>query len=488
MESSSACREYTQAQDVAERLNKIEQAYAELHAYVRELQHDTRVRASRERSGDRSGERSDNRSGERGEAHSREYYQEQSADQAFVSRTPHIDIEELVDDEFDDDVTFSAAAASCGEGGLELPSSTASYEKLQLPHELPSFSAASMTDNARCASYPASTSIAAPAAAPAAPAAPATSIAASSSATPSVDSFAHASIAPSDAPSVRYPYVGSAAIAQNATFAPQLVPNSVVHNRNESSPSVRAAPLVSFVSGRGGMGKTALSACIAALAAKAGYRVALLDFDLACGNVSLCFGAEQAPDISRVLDFTHAQEGSHTNVSEEALAKAALCISDNLYIWGPCERAEMQELVSPYVGLVMSYARKHFDLVLVDTSTTFSDAVAQAVQASDRVMIVHDDLPDALHGLAKTSALAVRLGVARGRICRIENFSNPHARFDLDFGRNEVGLEGAESYKVIDGGMNVHELLATGHALELVDAKTPFVLSLIHISEPTRPY
>ena len=137
----------------------------------------------------------------------------------------------------------------------------------------------------------------------------------------------------------------------------------------------------------------------------------------------------------------------------------------------------MQELVSPYVGLVMSYARKHFDLVLVDTSTTFSDAVAQAVQASDRVMIVHDDLPDALHGLAKTSALAVRLGVARGRICRIENFSNPHARFDLDFGRNEVGLEGAESYKVIDGGMNVHELLATGHALELVDAKTPFVRS-----------
>lgn len=257
-------------------------------------------------------------------------------------------------------------------------------------------------------------------------------------------------------------------------FGQDLSQQSQMLGGNTPTPT---APLISFVSGRGGMGKTALCACMASLAAHMGFRVALLDFDLACGNLSLCFGDKQVSDLARLLDNSFAGAADTSCVSDEALAKVGFCISDKLCLWGPVERAEMQELVSPYLGQLMNYVRRTFDIVFVDTSTTFTDAVAQAVQASERVMIVHDDLPDALHGLAKTSALAVRLGVARGRIARIENFSNPHSRVDLDFGRNEVGLEGAESYKVLDGGMNVHELMATGHVLELVDSKNNFVRS-----------
>lgn len=280
-------------------------------------------------------------------------------------------------------------------------------------------------------------------------------------------------------PSVQMP--ASAALHSSVAGAPSpqifgqdLSQQSQMLGGNTPTPT---APLISFVSGRGGMGKTALCACMASLAAHMGFRVALLDFDLACGNLSLCFGDRQVSDLARLLDNSFAGAADTSCVSDEALAKVGFCISDKLCLWGPVERAEMQELVSPYLGQLMNYVRRTFDMVFVDTSTTFTDAVAQAVQASARVMIVHDDLPDALHGLAKTSALAVRLGVARGRIARIENFSNPHSRVDLDFGRNEVGLEGAESYKVLDGGMNVHELMATGHVLELVDSKNNFVRS-----------
>lgn len=280
-------------------------------------------------------------------------------------------------------------------------------------------------------------------------------------------------------PSVQMP--ASAALHSSVAGAPSpqifgqdLSQQSQMFGGNTPTPT---APLISFVSGRGGMGKTALCACMASLAAHMGFRVALLDFDLACGNLSLCFGDRQVSDLARLLDNSFAGAANASCVSDEALAKVGFCISDKLCLWGPVERAEMQELVSPYLGQLMNYVRRTFDIVFVDTSTTFTDAVAQAVQASARVMIVHDDLPDALHGLAKTSALAVRLGVARGRIARIENFSNPHSRVDLDFGRNEVGLEGAESYKVLDGGMNVHELMATGHVLELVDSKNNFVRS-----------
>lgn len=244
-------------------------------------------------------------------------------------------------------------------------------------------------------------------------------------------------------PSVQMP--ASAAFHSSVVGAPSpqifgqdLSQQSQMFGSNTPAPT---APLISFVSGRGGMGKTALCACMASLAAHMGFRVALLDFDLACGNLSLCFGDRQVSDLARLLDNSFAGAADTSCVSDEALAKVGFCISDKLCLWGPVERAEMQELVSPYLGQLMNYVRRTFDIVFVDTSTTFTDAVAQAVQASARVMIVHDDLPDALHGLAKTSALAVRLGVARGRIARIENFSNPHSRVDLDFGRNEVGLE-----------------------------------------------
>lgn len=299
--------------------------------------------------------------------------------------------------------------------------------------------------------------------------------------TPSQDARAMSSrdISLAHVPSVQMP--ASAAFHSSVAGAPSpqifgqdLSQQSQMFGSNTSAPT---APLISFVSGRGGMGKTALCACMASLAAHMGFRVALLDFDLACGNLSLCFGDRQVSDLARLLDNSFAGAADTSCVSDEALAKVGFCISDKLCLWGPVERAEMQELVSPYLGQLMNYVRRTFDMVFVDTSTTFTDAVAQAVQASARVMIVHDDLPDALHGLAKTSALAVRLGVARGRIARIENFSNPHSRVDLDFGRNEVGLEGAESYKVLDGGMNVHELMATGHVLELVDSKNNFVRS-----------
>lgn len=384
--------------------------------------------------------------------------------------------DELFDDEFDgDEQAFMLASAQAFTESMSASAQGSEFVPPQTP-------------------MPASAALNQPMAPPAPAPAPAAlqgnnSVAASTTfsqqhsipCTPSQDARAMSSrdISLAHVPSVQMP--ASAAFHSSVAGAPSpqifgqdLSQQSQMFGSNTSAPT---APLISFVSGRGGMGKTALCACMASLAAHMGFRVALLDFDLACGNLSLCFGDRQVSDLARLLDNNFAGAADTSCVSDEALAKVGFCISDNLCLWGPVERAEMQELVSPYLGQLMNYVRRTFDIVFVDTSTTFTDAVAQAVQASARVMIVHDDLPDALHGLAKTSALAVRLGVARGRIARIENFSNPHSRVDLDFGRNEVGLEGAESYKVLDGGMNVHELMATGHVLELVDSKNNFVRS-----------
>lgn len=288
---------------------------------------------------------------------------------------------------------------------------------------------------------------------------------------PAPTSAAESIMFPSTTPPASVPTPTSSAPTAVSTTKP-IVSSPVFasqQTKTATSSELGAAPIISFVSGRGGMGKTALVATCAELARDMGFRIALLDFDLSGGNLAFCFGVKRPYDLSRI---------SHDVMCDDLIAKSATLIDDACLLWGPCEKPEMAETISPHIGAILRYVTHNFDLVFADTSTTFTDAVAQVVQASTRVAIVHDDLPDAISALAKTAALAVRLGVPRTRICRVDNFSNPHNRFDIDFGRSEIGLEGAQAYKIVDGGMDIHELLATGHVRELIQVHNAYVKSV----------
>lgn len=239
--------------------------------------------------------------------------------------------------------------------------------------------------------------------------------------------------------------------------------------RMSKVPQVGRAPILTFVSGRGGIGKTTLAAASACLLEERGYRCALLDLDLSCGNLARAFGVKHPFDLARLHDSDHV---------EEMCARGKTSITDRIDIWGPCKTPEMAEVVYEYIPALIEYATHNYDVVIADCSTTFTDAVAQIVQVSTRLFIVHDDMPDAIVSLGKTSALAVRLGVARTRICRIENFANPHAKLDLDFARTEIGLEGACAYRICDGGASVAELISTGHVHELCESNNTYIRNL----------
>ncbi len=226
------------------------------------------------------------------------------------------------------------------------------------------------------------------------------------------------------------------------------------------------APVVAFCSGRGGVGKTTLVAAMACVAARWGMRVAAIDMDLSCGNLHSCFGVRAAIDPTSV-----AAEGGR-------VADALFSASSGVEVTAPCGRPEMAELVMPQAAETIAAATRQSDLVLVDTSTTFTDAVAQSAQMTDRLMLVTDGAPGSMAALARMSGLAVRLGVARTRIARLENRANPHVRADLSSGRAEVGLEAARIFRVFDGGDEVCELMAAGQAKDLVELSGPFSRSV----------
>ena len=236
------------------------------------------------------------------------------------------------------------------------------------------------------------------------------------------------------------------------------------------APEGARAPILTFCSGRGGVGKTSVVACAAVAAASWGMRVEVVDLDLSCGNLYAMLGLARGTDLSRL--------SAEDLGDSERLGRLGAPCGERIRVWGPCERPETSELVSGIVSELLGALALDADLVLVDTSPTFSEAVALAVRQSDRVVLVHDSRPGSLAALARTSGLAVRLGVARTRIARLENRVDVRDRTDPALGRAEVGLEAARAFTALDGGDEVSDYLGYGDAAGLLEVGSPFAESV----------
>ena len=248
-------------------------------------------------------------------------------------------------------------------------------------------------------------------------------------------------------------------------------PSGAMTSRIRPVPSPKGSegrtPILTFVSGRGGVGKTTLVATCACVAASWGLNVALCDLDLSFGNLYACFGMRGPADLTPVSEMAELEDDLVERLGAEAC--------DGVRLWGGCERPEMAEVVMPHVsGILEALAQSH-DLVLVDTSATFTDAVAQAAQSADRLLITVDEGPGSPAAQARLGSLAVRLGVARTRIVRVANRTNPKRRGVPVINRAEVGLETARTFCVVDGGEEVREFVGAGEVRQLSETKCEYV-------------
>ncbi len=230
-------------------------------------------------------------------------------------------------------------------------------------------------------------------------------------------------------------------------------------------------PVVTFVSGRGGVGKSTVVACAAHMAAAWGLDVACLDLDLAFGNLfSLC-GASRQADLAQAVEV---------ELSDEGLEGLGVAAAERVRVWGPCRNPEYAEVVHPLVAEMVARLTHNHDLVLIDTSASWGDATACAAQLADRLVIVSDERPGAIPALSRCGTLAVRLGVARTRIVRLMNGCDPRMRDATFVARAAVGLECAREIRVPDGGLEVVELMNTGKAAELATLDNPMPAAVAH--------
>lgn len=231
-----------------------------------------------------------------------------------------------------------------------------------------------------------------------------------------------------------------------------------------------AAPVIAVASGRGGVGKSSLVATMACVAASWGLRVGVVDLDLCSGNLGGYLGLSEIAALDALDGMTQAGEADIAGLGRPA--------GEGVTLWGPCRLPEMAEVVSPFVGDVISTVANASDIVLVDTSTTWTDAVAEAVQSCDRLLLVGDERAGTVSSLSRVAALAVRLGVARTRIARATNRLDPHRREEPFLFRADVGLETARSFSVLEGGDEVAECLSAGQAAQLAQGTGEYAASV----------
>lgn len=238
------------------------------------------------------------------------------------------------------------------------------------------------------------------------------------------------------------------------------------------------APVICAVSGSGGCGKSTLVATMAHAASLLGLRAAVLDLDLMFGNLYDLLGADAPHDMATLIEPSVAGA-----LAEPDVVAASMRVAPGVTLWGPVAAPERAELMARPVELLLDILRRESDVVLIDTSVFWGDAVAAAVAACDRCLVVGDAAVSSATSAARVIELASRVGVPRTRMSAVFNrFGARGADEDVAM-RFEIACALSSKIRIADGGQDLAALMAFGRADEAVGQTSAFATS---VREATR--
>ena len=138
--------------------------------------------------------------------------------------------------------------------------------------------------------------------------------------------------------------------------------------------------ILAITSGKGGVGKTFVSANLAAALAKRGERVLVLDADLGLANLDVVLNLY--PKITLHDVFT----GKAT--LEQAILPAPGGFSVLLAGSGLVEYSRLTPQVREQFIEIIAQVRPRFDRILLDTGAGISDVVLHAISLADDVLVI----------------------------------------------------------------------------------------------------
>ncbi|URI08159.1 MinD/ParA family protein [Aquincola tertiaricarbonis] len=155
-----------------------------------------------------------------------------------------------------------------------------------------------------------------------------------------------------------------------------------------STPIAKQARITAITSGKGGVGKTFVSANLAAAFAQRGEKVLVLDADLGLANLDVVLNL--VPKIT----LHHVFTGQHTLA--EATLPAPGGFSVLLAGSGMVEYSRLTPEVRDKLIEVVETVKPMYDRVLLDTGAGISDVVLYTVSLADEVLVVATPEPTSL--------------------------------------------------------------------------------------------
>ena len=178
-------------------------------------------------------------------------------------------------------------------------------------------------------------------------------------------------------------------------------------------------------SGKGGVGKSTITATLGMAMAEAGAKVALVDADVGLNNLDLVLGIEGAV----TYDISDVEKGRCRLI--EALVRHPFC--ENLSLLS--SRALAGGTISEKsFSAVITALRRGFDYVLVDCPAGIDEGFHRAVACADEALIVTTPIPASVRDADKVSDL-----LSGYRLRRVEVIVN-RVRGDLVLKGDALGV------------------------------------------------
>lgn len=243
-----------------------------------------------------------------------------------------------------------------------------------------------------------------------------------------------------------------------------VVSSNFHEKRHAVTPATdEGASIVSIISGSGGTGKSSISTLAALLAQNHGYRTLLLDADFQFGDLQYLLGYKQPLETNEIL----ARPEQIDTLLKVDTWPALLSAPSQL---------EYSEVAEKKITELLAYLKPHFDLIVVNTGTFWSDLQIQLLEVSNHVFFLLDQRPSSIRACNHALDLCARCGIATTSFSYLLNFCSKKSLLSaLDV---SCALKGAKVHEIKDGGTEVGELLGAGMAHKLARLNNPLCTSI----------
>lgn len=148
----------------------------------------------------------------------------------------------------------------------------------------------------------------------------------------------------------------------------------------------RDGAVITVVGLKGGVGKTTVAVNVAVGLAHAGKSVVLVDGNVLFGDVSVFLNTRSQYSV---VDLAREAAASPEAIDPEYIQQVVVAHESgvNLLV-APANPAESEPVSQQAMTALLDNLKKHYDFVVVDTSTTFDETLVASIKSADRLLVV----------------------------------------------------------------------------------------------------